>query len=207
MTIMQATPYGARIPSTVINPSIVAQAPSPPSYVNPIQTQSSEAGPSSLLASVPSKKRATSNGKRKRTDTPDSADSSSQKQKNKDGPKKKKANRACFHCQKAHLTCDDCMYLSRQTTEVTQLTKSSARPCKRCLKRGIGDSCTEGHRKKAKYLLDEDELGKCFSKVTECIVTTDKVRTEQLKCNKSEPSAPEVPQEPPPIQPTSQYPS
>lgn len=26
----------------------------------------------------------------------------------RDGPKKKKANRACFHCQKAHLTCDDC---------------------------------------------------------------------------------------------------
>ncbi|KAF8608778.1 hypothetical protein BDV93DRAFT_583089 [Ceratobasidium sp. AG-I] len=56
-------------------------------------------------------------------------------------PKKKKANRACFHCQKAHLTCDD------------------ARPCLRCVKRGIGDNCTEGHRKKAKYLLDEEELG------------------------------------------------
>lgn len=55
-------------------------------------------------------------------------------------PKKKKANRACFHCQKAHLTCDD------------------ARPCMRCVKRGIGDNCTEGHRKKAKYLLDEEEL-------------------------------------------------
>jgi len=24
--------------------------------------------------------------------------------------KKKKANRACFHCQKAHLTCDDSSY-------------------------------------------------------------------------------------------------
>ncbi|CCO27084.1 Transcription activator of gluconeogenesis ERT1 [Rhizoctonia solani AG-1 IB] len=56
-------------------------------------------------------------------------------------PKKKKANRACFHCQKAHLTCDD------------------ARPCMRCVKRGIGDNCTEGHRKKAKYLLDDEELG------------------------------------------------
>ncbi|QRV94190.1 hypothetical protein RhiJN_22208 [Ceratobasidium sp. AG-Ba] len=55
-------------------------------------------------------------------------------------PKKKKANRACFHCQKAHLTCDD------------------ARPCMRCVKRGIGDNCTEGHRKKAKYLLDDEEL-------------------------------------------------
>jgi len=28
----------------------------------------------------------------------------------KDGPKKKKATRACFRCQKAHLTCDDCTY-------------------------------------------------------------------------------------------------
>ncbi|KAJ1304532.1 hypothetical protein OPQ81_005673 [Rhizoctonia solani] len=50
-------------------------------------------------------------------------------------PKKKKGEP-----RKAHLTCDD------------------ARPCMRCVKRGIGDNCTEGHRKKAKYLLDEDEL-------------------------------------------------
>ncbi|KAF8518791.1 hypothetical protein JB92DRAFT_2067026 [Gautieria morchelliformis] len=56
-------------------------------------------------------------------------------------PKKKKANRACFHCQKAHLTCDD------------------SRPCQRCVKRGLADKCTEGLRKKAKYLLDEEELG------------------------------------------------
>ncbi|KAF8581608.1 hypothetical protein K439DRAFT_214703 [Ramaria rubella] len=55
-------------------------------------------------------------------------------------PKKKKANRACFHCQKAHLTCDD------------------SRPCQRCIKRGLADKCTEGLRKKAKYLLDEEEL-------------------------------------------------
>ncbi|KAI9011682.1 transcription activator of gluconeogenesis ERT1 [Hyaloraphidium curvatum] len=43
---------------------------------------------------------------------------------------------ACFHCQKAHLTCDD------------------TRPCSRCLKRGLADSCTDGFRKKAKYLAD-----------------------------------------------------
>ncbi|KIO19551.1 hypothetical protein M407DRAFT_146777, partial [Tulasnella calospora MUT 4182] len=42
---------------------------------------------------------------------------------------------------KAHLTCDD------------------SRPCQRCIKRGIADTCAEGHRKKAKYLLDEEELG------------------------------------------------
>ncbi|KAJ7647133.1 transcription activator of gluconeogenesis ERT1 [Roridomyces roridus] len=58
----------------------------------------------------------------------------------RDGPKKKKASRACVHCQKAHLTCDD------------------SRPCQRCIKRGIAANCTEGHRKKAKYLLDEEEL-------------------------------------------------
>jgi hypothetical protein len=33
----------------------------------------------------------------------------------------------------------------------------------RCVKRGIGDNCTEGHRKKAKYLLDEEELGESQS--------------------------------------------
>ncbi|PWN52720.1 hypothetical protein IE53DRAFT_326140 [Violaceomyces palustris] len=57
----------------------------------------------------------------------------------KDG-KRKKANRACFHCQKAHLTCDD------------------SRPCQRCVRKGLADSCTDGLRKKAKYLLDDDEI-------------------------------------------------
>ncbi|KAH7874624.1 uncharacterized protein C8R40DRAFT_1193725 [Lentinula edodes] len=80
---------------------------------------------------------------RKRNDAqePSGPDSgSTQSKKARDGPKKKKANRACFHCQKAHLTCDD------------------SRPCQRCIKRGIANSCTEGHRKKAKYLLDDEEL-------------------------------------------------
>lgn len=40
--------------------------------------------------------------KRKRTDLPDSVSVT------KPVVKKKKANRACIHCQKAHLTCDDC---------------------------------------------------------------------------------------------------
>lgn len=35
----------------------------------------------------------------------------------------------------------------------------TARPCQRCVKRGLASNCTEGHRKKAKYLLDEEELG------------------------------------------------
>ncbi|CAD6911391.1 unnamed protein product [Tilletia controversa] len=55
-------------------------------------------------------------------------------------PKRKKASRACSHCQKAHLTCDD------------------ARPCTRCTKKGLAATCTDGQRKKAKYLLEEGEL-------------------------------------------------
>ncbi|KAI0281019.1 hypothetical protein BGY98DRAFT_1106620 [Russula aff. rugulosa BPL654] len=58
----------------------------------------------------------------------------------KEAPRKKKAARACIHCQRAHLTCDD------------------SRPCQRCTKRGMAGSCVEGHRKRAKYLLGETEL-------------------------------------------------
>ncbi|KAF9222770.1 hypothetical protein BS17DRAFT_837772 [Gyrodon lividus] len=111
-------------------------------YVNPAQmSQERQAGPSSL--SVQAKRRTPATGKRRRATSPDeSGDSSSQyHRKNRDGPKKKKATRACAHCQKAHLTCDD------------------SRPCQRCVKRGMAGSCIEGHRKKAKYLLDDDELG------------------------------------------------
>lgn len=79
-------------------------------------------------------------------------------------PKKKKANRACLHCQKAHLTCDDCTCLSPPPAVdalfLSYLYLSNiARPCQRCIKRGLADKCTEGLRKKAKYLLDEEELG------------------------------------------------
>ncbi|KAI6026332.1 hypothetical protein BKA83DRAFT_4241930 [Pisolithus microcarpus] len=103
-------------------------------YVNPAhmaQDQQTE--------SAPSRRRSSTTGKRRRAPTPDeSADSSSQPpRKNRDGPKKKKANRACAHCQKAHLTCDD---------------------CNACIKRGMAHCCIEGYRKKAKYLLDDSEL-------------------------------------------------
>ncbi|KAI9300905.1 hypothetical protein BJ944DRAFT_15470 [Cunninghamella echinulata] len=66
---------------------------------------------------------------------------SENKQKSNQKPtvRKKKATRACVHCQKAHLTCDD------------------ARPCQRCIKRGLSSTCTDGVRKKAKYLQDTDE--------------------------------------------------
>ncbi|KAI8082007.1 uncharacterized protein B0P05DRAFT_489893 [Gilbertella persicaria] len=56
----------------------------------------------------------------------------------KPGQRKKKAARACIHCQKAHLTCDD------------------SRPCQRCIKRDLANTCTDGARKKAKYLQDTD---------------------------------------------------
>ncbi|KAK4166483.1 putative transcription factor [Cladorrhinum sp. PSN259] len=51
-------------------------------------------------------------------------------------PRRKKARRACYACQRAHLTCGD------------------ERPCQRCIKRGLMDSCQDGVRKKAKYLHD-----------------------------------------------------
>lgn len=87
---------------------------STPSYVNPAQMQTTQAGPSTQSPTAKKKpSESASAAKRKRTDTPeDSATdpSGQQPRKARDGPKKKKANRACFHCQKAHLTCDDCTY-------------------------------------------------------------------------------------------------
>ncbi|KAI8799346.1 hypothetical protein BJ742DRAFT_717944 [Cladochytrium replicatum] len=50
--------------------------------------------------------------------------------------KRRKAARACQHCQRAHLTCDD------------------LRPCTRCIKRDLADTCADGSRKRAKYLLE-----------------------------------------------------
>ncbi|KAH9931075.1 uncharacterized protein BXZ73DRAFT_90162 [Epithele typhae] len=113
----------------------IAQHPSLPSSSS--NSESSTPVPSAS-AQDPKKKPA---AKRKRTagSAADHGDAGSGPR-SRDGPKKKKANRACFHCQKAHLTCDD------------------TRPCQRCVKRGMADNCTEGHRKKAKYLLDEEEI-------------------------------------------------
>ncbi|OJA18607.1 hypothetical protein AZE42_01766 [Rhizopogon vesiculosus] len=118
----------------VNNPSPVNATAHPPSgaYVNPAQmlTPEPQAGPSHYRT----QKDKVAVRKRRRDDDQEGP------RKSRDGPKKKKANRACAHCQKAHLTCDD------------------ARPCQRCVKRGMASTCTEGHRKKAKYLLDDDEL-------------------------------------------------
>lgn len=49
--------------------------------------------------------------------------------------RKKKTARACIHCQRAHLTCDE------------------GRPCQRCEKKGL-QNCVDGVRKQAKYLMD-----------------------------------------------------
>lgn len=40
---------------------------------------------------------------------------------------------------------------------VSQLTLT-ARPCQRCIRKGLADQCVDGYRKKAKYLLEEDEI-------------------------------------------------
>jgi hypothetical protein len=90
---------------------------------SPHSLQNPQAGPSTSPQSTLKKKASMSfisstaalaAAKRKRTDTPDetSAESTSTipPRKPRDGPKKKKANRACYHCQKAHLTCDDCEF-------------------------------------------------------------------------------------------------
>lgn len=70
-------------------------------------TSSIAANPANTAAIDP-KKKTTCRRKRTNDTASDSAESSSQPLRTRDGPKKKKANRACFHCQKAHLTCDDC---------------------------------------------------------------------------------------------------
>ncbi|TCD71581.1 Transcriptional regulator of nonfermentable carbon utilization [Steccherinum ochraceum] len=112
-----------------------------PPQGHPLEPGQSSTEPSAPNTPIESSKKPPVPKRKRTTDgASDSADSTSQTPRTRDGPKKKKANRACFHCQKAHLTCDD------------------SRPCQRCIKRGMADNCTEGHRKKAKYLLDEEEL-------------------------------------------------
>ncbi|BEI86509.1 hypothetical protein CcaverHIS002_0607960 [Cutaneotrichosporon cavernicola] len=61
---------------------------------------------------------------------------------------RKKVAKACLACQKSHLTCDE------------------NRPCNRCTKKGIGDQCVEGVRKKAKYLMEGDERARPAAPVT-----------------------------------------
>lgn len=68
-------------------------------------------------------------------------------------PRRKKARRACFACQRAHLTCGKSSPHSRR--QIIKLTiEGDERPCLRCIKRGLQDQCHDGVRKKAKYLHD-----------------------------------------------------
>jgi hypothetical protein len=75
---------------------------------------------------------------------------------------RKKVAKACLACQKSHVTCDDSeLFLLIGLHICVQEGLMIERPCTRCVKKGIGQQCTEGVRKKAKYLLEEDE--KCMS--------------------------------------------
>ncbi|CAL9728318.1 transcription activator of gluconeogenesis Ert1p [Monosporozyma unispora] len=49
--------------------------------------------------------------------------------------RKKNTNVACVHCSRCHLSCD------------------SNRPCRRCVDKGIADSCIDAPRKRRKYLI------------------------------------------------------
>ncbi|OSD06845.1 hypothetical protein PYCCODRAFT_1442371 [Trametes coccinea BRFM310] len=130
-------------PSHDLQPIAPAMNTLPPSTQHPSLPSSSSASENNTpipSGSADPKKKPSAKRKRTGDTASDSPDGSGTHPRTRDGPKKKKANRACFHCQKAHLTCDD------------------SRPCQRCIKRGMADNCTEGHRKKAKYLLDDEEL-------------------------------------------------
>jgi hypothetical protein len=91
-------------------------------------------------------------------------------------PRRKKARRACFACQRAHLTCgrfhptiyhdSECclgnLLLQHSYPQAPlspqficlRLSLGDERPCQRCIKRGLADACQDGVRKKAKYLHD-----------------------------------------------------
>nr|POF04488.1 transcription activator of gluconeogenesis [Quercus suber] len=78
-----------------------------------------------------------SEGKSPKRSSPSTAITSSKANaKDPSRPRRKKARRACYACQRAHLTCGD------------------ERPCLRCIKRGLQEQCQDGVRKKAKYLHD-----------------------------------------------------
>ena len=76
-------------------------------------------------------------------------------------PRRKKARRACFACQRAHLTCGKFAFMNTRSYKplfapkvLIDQTTGDERPCQRCIKRGLQDACHDGVRKKAKYLHD-----------------------------------------------------
>lgn len=74
--------------------------------------------------------------KQDRTESPQATSKAASNARDPSRPRRKKARRACMACQRAHLTCGD------------------ERPCERCIKRGLTETCQDGVRKKAKYLHD-----------------------------------------------------
>lgn len=64
----------------------------------------------------------------------------------------RKVSRACIHCRNAHITCDE------------------GRPCKRCVKKGLADTCVDAPRKTRKYLLPgEDEIASVSMMTTQSL--------------------------------------
>ena len=103
--------------------------------------------------------------------------------------KRKKASRACFHCQKAHLTCDDCKLLYIDHTYTT------ARPCSRCQKRGLESTCQDGVRKKAKYLrdVDTDVVSPVHKQEVDRIKSEERISASPLSSRPDTPPFPDLP--------------
>lgn len=146
--------------SQFAGPSLIAPAP-PPSYVDPAQTHT-HSHTTSRPPSAP---------KRKRLGTPEESGAESANgsgpgtangKKGRDGPKKKKASRACFHCQKAHLTCDDCAFyllmpyekaLMRETCSSTMSKMSEARDWQQLYRGSQEKSKVPSRRRRTRYVL------------------------------------------------------
>ncbi|EEH38109.2 transcription factor [Paracoccidioides lutzii Pb01] len=103
---------------------------------NPGDWDSSESRPQSLSNGKGIGNGMVANGHQKPSTSSTAASANNASAKDPLRPRRKKAKRACFACQRAHLTCGD------------------ERPCQRCIKRGLQDTCHDGVRKKAKYLHD-----------------------------------------------------
>ncbi|KAL7281705.1 hypothetical protein ACG7TL_005023 [Trametes sanguinea] len=103
-------------PSHDLQPIAPAMNTLPPSTQHPSLPSSSSASENNTpipSGSADPKKKPSAKRKRTGDTASDSPDGSGTHPRTRDGPKKKKANRACFHCQKAHLTCDDSQRLSQ----------------------------------------------------------------------------------------------
>ncbi|KAI9311945.1 hypothetical protein BX666DRAFT_1991151, partial [Dichotomocladium elegans] len=64
---------------------------------------------------------------------------------NVDASKRKKSARLCLHCQRAQLTCDE------------------ARPCQRCIKRGLAPTCLDANIRKRPKFENENSFQNTFA--------------------------------------------